>query len=585
MSSGNEIPILLEFMFGENAALARQTASPRLLRWCQAMDDWLAERQQRCTERTTRGSITAWKRLLSQCAKTPWEITPTDVREHVDWMQARGYAASTIKTELGMLAKFYEWCGELQIDQEPGQAFNPVAGVPKPKVAAYTQAKVLSRGEVRTLLAILKRDEAIIGRRDYAFFVARLTLGVALKKLQQLQWGQIEREEDGVWLRWGIDQARSPCPPEVWMAVRTYLQAAGRIGSIQAEDYIFAPLREPLKSEARGQAGDWNAGRYLGIERLRANLKLYGRLVGIPEEKLTLPALRHTAVLLRLEAGDSLEQIQTFLGTEAHARVTKAYLKQLPLLPADIIRPGDEICPGDEQPTSEAAQPPLPVRKPGREPGDGLIHGFDAQKQPDEEVAAVLAEDIQGMVDELTTLRKLSRKLIKAQSKAETSEEVAHLGDAYTQAAARIGQISKAEREREEHSEDDQWVNEWLTILDEAAAENDVGDDDGGESPSEEFWRMLAESDPEMQAASTRLTEEIASTRLVLRRLYDLAIETGDVKALVRYTDKHGQSCIRLKQMLKTEKGMQGRAAEMLRDLIDELILEVNKELGYDLGS
>ena len=62
----------------------------------------------------------------------------------------------------------------------------------------------------------------------------------------------------------------------------------------------------------------------------------------------------------------------------------------------------------------------------------------------------MLAEGIQGMGAEIEGLRMLSRRLIAAQSKAGTSEQVARLGDAYTQAAARQAQISKAEREREE---------------------------------------------------------------------------------------------------------------------------------------
>jgi len=602
MNTENETPLLLQFLFGEAAALVQEGASPRLLCWCQAMDDWLAERKERCAERTVRGSMTAWKRLLSRCAKTPWEITPADITEHIDWMQASGYAASTIKTEVGMLSLFYAWCAQYQIDPACGPAFNPAAGVPRPKVAAYRQTRVLSRAEVRALLAILKRDQSIIGQRDYAFFVARLTLGVALKKLQQLRWGQIEREADGVWLRWGTDEARSPCPPGVWAVVHAYLEAAGRIESIQAEDYIFAPLRDPLKSEARGQAGDWNAGRYLGIERLRANLKLYGRLAGIAEEKLTLPALRHTAVLLRLEAGDSLEQIQAFLGTEAPPRVTKAYLDHLPPLladeipPPDDIRPtgnlppGDETHPGDDQrppgdqrPADE--QPPLPQRKPRRfKPGDGLTHGFYALKQPIEEVEAVLAEDLQGMQDEFVGLRELSRMLLVAQTEAKTDEQVVRLGEAYTQAAARINEISKAERQRGEHSEQDQAVDEFLTMIDNVWALEDKEEDDDGELPSEDFWRMFAEADPKMGAASTRLTEEIASIRLVLRRLYDLAMQTEDAKALVRYTEKYGQGCIRLAQLLKSEKGVQGRAADMIGEIIEEVILEVNKEFGLELG-
>lgn len=241
-------------------------------------------------------------------------------------------------------------------------------------------------------------------------------------------------------------------------------------------------------------------------------------------------------------------------------------------------------------PGDEGEQPPLPKRKPRSIPGEGIIHGLYTQKQPTEEVEALLAEDVQGMQDEFIGLRSLARMLIAAQTEAHTNDEVARLADAYTQAAVRIGQISKAERERGEHSEEDQWVDEFLTMLDNVAALDDkevlddAAADDSRELPSEEFWRTFAEGDPEMGAASNRLTEEIAALRLVLRRLYHLATETQDTKALVRYTDLYGRGCMRLARLLKAEKGAQGRAADMLTEMIDEAILEVNKEWGLDLG-
>jgi site-specific recombinase XerC len=216
-------------MFGGNSALAHQTASARLLRWCQAMDGWLAERQRTCAERTYRGSKTAWRRLLSRLGKTPWEIEPEDLAAHIAWMGVSGYAASTIKSEVGTLSVFYDWCAQRGIDPECVPGFNPAAGVPRPKVPAWSQARVLSRAEVRALLGILKRDGSIIGKRDYAFFTARLRCGVKLKNLQQLQWGQIEPGKSGVWLRLGAGEDRMPCPEDVWAAVEAYLEAAGRL--------------------------------------------------------------------------------------------------------------------------------------------------------------------------------------------------------------------------------------------------------------------------------------------------------------------------------------------------------------------
>ena len=119
-------------------------------------------------------------------------------------------------------------------------------------------------------------------------------------------------------------------------------------------------------------------------------------------------------------------------------------------------------------------------------------------------------------------------------------------------------------------------------MLDRAAIQQGASDDE--EPPSEEFWRDFEQSDPEVQAASKRLMEEIASTRLVLRRLFGLAMETEQPKTLVGYADKYGQGCIRLSQLLKAEQGEQGHAAQVLREMIDEVIVEVNKEFGLDLG-
>ena len=122
-------------------------------------------------------------------------------------------------------------------------------------------------------------------------------------------------------------------------------------------------------------------------------------------------------------------------------------------------------------------------------------------------------------------------------------------------------------------------------MVDGVWALNDVAADDNGELPSEQFRRTAAQDALEMQAGSTRLTEEIAGTRLVLRRLYDQAMETQDVKVLVRYTNLYSISCTRLARLLRVEKGIQSRLADILKEIIDEVILEINEEFGLDLGS
>ena len=136
----------------------------------------------------------------------------------------------------------------------------------------------------------------------------------------------------------------------------------------------------------------------------------------------------------------------------------------------------------------------------------------------------------------------------------------------------------KAEKKLQQPSEDDAWAEDILNMLDDAAVFF------GEEPVSEEMRQEALGSDPEMEAGSRRLMEEIASTRVTLRRAYPQALETEDIRELVRLTDIYGSSCIRLMRMLKDEKAAQGKLADYLRGELDAAILKVNKEFGLDLG-
>jgi len=52
------------------------------------------------------------------------------------------------------------------------------------------------------------------------------------------------------------------------------------------------------------------------------------------------------------------------------------------------------------------------------------------------------------------------------------------------------------------------------------------------------------------------------------------------VKERVRYTNDYGRGCVQLARMLKSEKSAQGQEADILREIIDEIIFEVNTEWG-----
>ncbi|HEX6303806.1 MAG TPA: phage integrase N-terminal SAM-like domain-containing protein, partial [Anaerolineales bacterium] len=186
------IPFLLSFLYGEKVSMGRDEVSERLLRWCQAFDDWLAARKRDCHPLTFKNSRFAWKQLLSQVGKPPWKISPADMCSYVEWLQDKGRAPGTIRQHLGAISTFYTWCSERGVDPQCEPGFDPVKGVKRPKVRRYANAQVLNREEACALLAVLKLDDYILTKRDYAFFLARLRMGVAVKELLALQWRDIE---------------------------------------------------------------------------------------------------------------------------------------------------------------------------------------------------------------------------------------------------------------------------------------------------------------------------------------------------------------------------------------------------------
>jgi hypothetical protein len=107
---------------------------------------------------------------------------------------------------------------------------------------------------------------------------------------------------------------------------------------MRAETYIFVPLTNTMDEGPGSRAENWREGDCLSDVQAGKNLKLYGRLAGIPEKKLNLRALRNTAIRLHLEAGHSLEEMRAFLGSQVPPALARYRLRHLPQLPeGDVV--------------------------------------------------------------------------------------------------------------------------------------------------------------------------------------------------------------------------------------------------------
>ena len=108
MDEGKKVPMLLEFLFGEEAKTAQRGASERQLHWAHAFDEWMAERGKIYKPGATKQAKLAFQRLFRNQRMMLWELKQEDIEQHRDWMAAEGYAASTIYNDLGMITNFYQ---------------------------------------------------------------------------------------------------------------------------------------------------------------------------------------------------------------------------------------------------------------------------------------------------------------------------------------------------------------------------------------------------------------------------------------------------------------------------------------------
>jgi integrase len=214
-------------------------------------------------------------------------MTRVDMESYRAWLEERKLAAHTIKQRMVFISTFYGWCSRKAIDPLTGPGFNPAAGFCKRIEIDYTSAQILTMEESTALLRLFKHDRWLLSKRDYAFFLCRLWMGVPSQALQHLKWGQIQVQEDGAWVDWGPGKRPTCLPEEAWQAILAYLEAAGRIGEQRPEGmspqaYIFAPLADPLGTDASGLASDWDEERPVSSKQLLKTLKRYGTLAGIP---------------------------------------------------------------------------------------------------------------------------------------------------------------------------------------------------------------------------------------------------------------------------------------------------------------
>ncbi|RPI78326.1 MAG: hypothetical protein EHM41_25375 [Chloroflexi bacterium] len=78
---------------------------------------------------------------------------------------------------IGYLESFYRWCLEHQVDPACEAGFNPASGVTRLQLKPFEESKLFSRNEANALLEVIKKDQTLVGKRNYALILARCAWG------------------------------------------------------------------------------------------------------------------------------------------------------------------------------------------------------------------------------------------------------------------------------------------------------------------------------------------------------------------------------------------------------------------------
>jgi site-specific recombinase XerD len=311
------------------------TAMDRMQAWAEAFTLWLESRR---SVNTRRAYHAAWREFLAFCERQPWDATRTDVARWVEELRKQRLSEATINQRVAALSSFYEYCrDEYEVVNPDGRRAalhdsNPAASKSlRTKVNPYGKASYLDVSEARALLRAIPKD-SVQGLRDYALFLFYLSTGRRNSEARMLRWGDFEKSGGKIYYRWsgkGKKNKRFECPKTVYEVMLAYLRAAGRLEGMRDEDYIFTALNDMAGRFPQVEAETWNPhAQPLSMRFVGSLLKKYCRRAGLDATKIHVHTLRHTAAMLRKEAGAGVEDICQFLAHSSLA-ITQIYLHEV----------------------------------------------------------------------------------------------------------------------------------------------------------------------------------------------------------------------------------------------------------------
>lgn len=306
----------------------------RMRLWTEALDLFLESRR---TDNTRRAYRRALQDLLAYTQKMPWEIDKGDLQRWTDALRQQKLSKETINLKVAGVSSFFSFCAnDYEITLPDGRRrnltdYNPAAARSlRTKIVPYGKSYSLSPSEARALLLAIPQS-TVQGLRDYALILTYIFTGRRNSEARCLRWGDFSMSGERAMYKWsgkGKEDEKNELPAPAWVAIKTWLKAADRWGQMTDDDYIFIPLNDHATRLKTVTPETWNRNHPISLKQVNTLLKRYARRAGLDAEKIHVHILRHTAAMLRDEAGDDIQEICNFLSHSSVA-VTQIYLHRV----------------------------------------------------------------------------------------------------------------------------------------------------------------------------------------------------------------------------------------------------------------
>jgi integrase/recombinase XerD len=286
--------------------------------WIESMVAFVANKRSPRTHRVYRAIL---NQLFAFVAKHPSKVKQSDIIRYRNHLEEQARAPSTIRQRMAAVSGYYTFCISHNLT-----IYNPVRGVNRPSVDAYSDATWLNKDQAKALLSQPNLD-TVRGKRDYAILLMLLLTGLRRSELTNIKRGDIQERGEKLYLTYnckGGTKVVRDIPKRCWGAIESYLTASGR--EITGDSPIFIAVTDAGERLRHyyGKNGQ-NGSHSLSSEAIRQIVTRHARRAFKEEIKVSPHTLRHTAGTLLRKSGRSIEEVQSFM---KHRRVdtTRRYL-------------------------------------------------------------------------------------------------------------------------------------------------------------------------------------------------------------------------------------------------------------------